>query len=154
MTDKYYGYYETPVGLIEVVCTKEWVHSVLFVDKRVTAPDSTDLLEEALHQLDHFFKGMRKEFNLPLSLTGTEFQKDVWQELLNIPFGQTMSYKDLAVKIGNEKATRAVGNANSKNLIGIIVPCHRVIGSNQSLTGYAGGLERKQWLLEHERKCL
>ncbi|WML42866.1 methylated-DNA--[protein]-cysteine S-methyltransferase [Neobacillus sp. PS3-40] len=154
MTDKYYGYYESSVGLIEVVCTKEWVLSVLFVDKRATTTDSTDLLEEALLQLEQFFKGMRKEFTLPLSLNGTEFQKGVWQELLNIPFGQTLSYKDLAVKIGNEKATRAVGNANSKNLIGIIVPCHRVIGSNQSLTGYSGGLERKQWLLAHERKCL
>jgi methylated-DNA-[protein]-cysteine S-methyltransferase len=150
MTEKYYGYYDSPIGLLEVVCTKEGLLSVEFVDKKSSQVKSNFLMEKVLIQLDQYFKGERKEFGLPLSLGGTPFQNQVWNELQNIPFGRTLSYKELAVKLGNEKATRAVGNANGKNPISIIVPCHRVIGSNKSLTGYAGGLERKQWLLEHE----
>jgi methylated-DNA-[protein]-cysteine S-methyltransferase len=150
MTEKHYGYYESPIGPLEIVCSKEWLLSVEFVDERIFLANSNSLVQETIHQLDQYFKGVRKEFDLPLFLDGTFFQKNVWSELQNIPFGQTLSYKELAVKIGNEKATRAVGNANGKNLISIIIPCHRVIGSNKSLTGYAGGLDRKKWLLEHE----
>jgi methylated-DNA-[protein]-cysteine S-methyltransferase len=152
MTEKYYGYYESPIGLLEVICTKEGLLSVEFVDKKLSEVYPNSLLEEVLKQLDQYFKGERKEFDVPLSLGGTPFQNQVWNELQNIPFGRTLSYKELAVKLGNEKATRAVGNANGKNPISIIVPCHRVIGSNKSLTGYAGGLDRKKWLLEHENR--
>jgi methylated-DNA-[protein]-cysteine S-methyltransferase len=152
MIDKYYGYYESPIGQLEVICTKESLLSVEFVDKEISEANSNSLVGEVLKQLDQYFKGVRKEFDLPLALSGTLFQNRVWQELQKIPFGQTLSYKELAQKLGNEKATRAVGNANGKNLISIIIPCHRIIGSNKSLTGYAGGLDRKKWLLEHEQK--
>jgi len=93
---------------------------------------------------------MRKDFNIKYEIQGTEFQKKVWQALVEIPYGVTLSYKELANKIGNEKASRAVGKANSKNIISIIIPCHRVIGADKSLTGYAGGLHRKRWLLDFE----
>jgi methylated-DNA-[protein]-cysteine S-methyltransferase len=152
MTKKYYGYYKSPIGLLEIICTKESLLSVEFVDNEKSGVHSNSLAEEVLKQLDQYFKGVRKEFDLSLALSGTPFQNRVWNELQKIPFGQTLSYKELAVKLGNEKATRAVGNANGKNLISIIIPCHRVIGSNKSLTGYAGGLDRKKWLLEHEQK--
>jgi methylated-DNA-[protein]-cysteine S-methyltransferase len=127
--------------------------SVEFVDKKSSQVKSNFLIGKVLKQLDQYFKGERKEFDLPLFLGGTPFQNQVWNELQKIPYGETFSYKELAVKLGNEKATRAVGNANGKNLISIIIPCHRVIGSNKKLTGYAGGLDRKKWLLEHE-KCI
>lgn len=107
--------------------------------------------EKAKKQLDEFFAGNRTKFDLPLLLVGTDFQKAVWRELLNIPFGQTRSYGEMAQRIGMPKAVRAVANANGANSISIIVPCHRVIGSDHSLTGYAGGLEAKKTLLELER---
>jgi len=108
-----------------------------------------ELLER---QMDEYFKGARKEFDLPLHLLGTAFQKNVWQGLLKIPYGETRSYKQQSIFLGNEKAIRAVAGANGENGIAIIIPCHRVIGENGSLTGYGGGLQRKQWLLSHERK--
>jgi methylated-DNA-[protein]-cysteine S-methyltransferase len=152
MTEKYYGYYESPIGLLEVVCANECLLLVEFVEEKLFEVHSNSLIEEVFMQLEQYFHGVRKEFDLPLSLGGTPFQNKVWNELQNIPFGRTLSYKELAVKLGNEKATRAVGNANGKNPISIIVPCHRVIGSNKSLTGYAGGLDRKKWLLDHENR--
>jgi methylated-DNA-[protein]-cysteine S-methyltransferase len=152
MTKKFYGYYKSPIGLLEIICSKESLLSVEFVEKKISEVRSNSLVDAVLKQLDQYFKGVRKEFDLPLALRGTPFQNCVWNELQKIPFGQTISYKELALIIGNEKATRAVGNANGKNLISIIVPCHRIIGSNKSLTGYAGGLDRKRWLLEHEHK--
>ncbi len=108
-------------------------------------------LEECVAQLDQYFKGTRKDFSLKLALEGTEFQQQVWRELSNIPYGQTASYLDIARAIGNEQAVRAVGAANGQNPISIIIPCHRVIGSDGKLTGYGGGLWRKEWLLTHER---
>jgi methylated-DNA-[protein]-cysteine S-methyltransferase len=109
-------------------------------------------LKKCAEQLDEYFLGKRIEFNLPLQQHGTEFQLKVWNELLNIPFGETINYLTLAKRIGNLKSIRAVGTANGRNNISIVVPCHRVIGSDGSLTGYSGGLWRKQWLLEHENK--
>ena len=103
-------------------------------------------------QLDDYFAGRRRTFDVPLNLTGTAFQKSVWSELTRIPFGATISYGELARRIGNANASRAVGLANGKNPISIVVPCHRVIGANGTLTGYGGGLDRKKWLLEHEAK--
>jgi len=111
----------------------------------------TPLIKKTIKQLDEYFNKKRKTFDLPLDLKGTEFQKKVWEELLKIPFGKTLSYGQLAAKTGNPKASRAVGMANNRNPIPIIIPCHRVIGSDGSLTGYAGGLELKKFLLEHEQ---
>lgn len=112
----------------------------------------TRLLVQAAGQLDEYFTGKRKEFDLPLAAKGTLFQKKVWNTLCTIPYGETRSYKDIAIQIGNAKACRAVGMANHNNPIGIIVPCHRVVGADGKLVGYAGGLDRKQFLLELERK--
>jgi len=111
-------------------------------------------LKDCIRQLDEYFKGKRMTFDLPLIISGTDFQKKVWNELKKIPFGKTASYKDIALKAGNVKAVRAAGNANNKNKIAVIIPCHRVIGSDGKLSGYAGGVKRKKWLLEHERNFL
>jgi methylated-DNA-[protein]-cysteine S-methyltransferase len=107
-------------------------------------------LSAALRQLGEYFAGTRREFDLPLRMRGTEFQQRVWRELTEIPYGQTWSYGELAKRIDNPSASRAVGLANGRNPISILVPCHRVIGADGSLTGYGGGLERKRWLLAHE----
>jgi len=107
-------------------------------------------LKEAVSQIDEYFSGKRTTFTFPINPAGTDFQKAVWQELLKIPFGKTLSYMDITKKLGDVKAIRAVASANGKNPLWIVVPCHRVVGSDGSLTGYAGGLWRKKWLLEHE----
>ncbi len=112
------------------------------------------VIEVAAHQLDEYFAGKRREFDIPLLFVGTEFQKQVWNELLDIPFGSTISYGTMAAKIGMAKAVRAVANANGANAISIFAPCHRVIGSNGSLTGYAGGINVKKYLLDLECRCL
>ena len=114
--------------------------------------DSHPLLQTCISQLDDYFSGKRKTFELTLSQGGTPFQQKVWDLLYQIPYGKTISYHQLAMQYGDLKAIRAVASANGKNNLAIIVPCHRVIGSNRSLTGYAGGLWRKKWLLEHEAK--
>ena len=113
---------------------------------------SNDVLEQAILELNEFFSGERTEFNIPLLLNGTNFQVSVWRALLDIPLGKVATYADLAHRVGNPKAVRAIGSANKANKIQIFLPCHRIIGSNQSLTGYAGGLEAKRWLLEWERQ--
>ena len=111
----------------------------------------TAVIETAVNQLEEYFSGIRKEFTLPLAPRGTEFQLKVWKSLCEIPYGETRSYKDIAEAVGCPKGYRAVGMANNRNPVMIVIPCHRVIGSGGSLTGYAGGLERKQWLLDWER---
>jgi methylated-DNA-[protein]-cysteine S-methyltransferase len=111
---------------------------------------TSEVIEKAARQLDEFFAGKRKEFDLPLLFVGTDFQKAVWNELLKIPFGKTVSYGEMALRIGMPKAVRAVANANGANSISIFAPCHRVIGSDRSLTGYGGGLSAKKFLLELE----
>lgn len=110
----------------------------------------SDIIEKAMQQLDEFFAGTRREFEIPLLFAGTDFQKTVWEELLKIPYGQTISYGEMARRIAMPKAVRAVANANGANSISIFAPCHRVIGSNRSLTGYAGGVDTKRKLLELE----
>ena len=112
---------------------------------------SSDVIEKAKYQLDEYFLSKRREFDIPLLFIGTDFQKKVWNELLNIPYGATVSYGELARRIGMPNAVRAIANANAVNAISIIAPCHRVIGSNGSLTGYGGGLERKRFLLDLEK---
>lgn len=117
-----------------------------------TDSHTKSLLQEAAEQLRQYFAGERQTFNLPLAAPGTTFQQQVWHQLRQIPFGHTQSYGELAQRLGNKNAMRAVGAANGRNPIAIIVPCHRVIGADGKLTGYAGGLDRKIWLLQHEQR--
>lgn len=144
-------YLDSPLGLIEIQSEKGEIISLDFLKEKRYNEKLEPLLVEAKNQLKEYFDGKRKVFDLPLKINGTDFQKKVWQELTKIPYGKVLSYKDIAINIGNENAGRAVGNANNKNKIAIIIPCHRVIGSNGKLIGYEGGLWRKKWLLEHEK---
>lgn len=115
---------------------------------------SCEVIEKTFEQLDEYFAGKRQDFELPIDPQGTEFQKKVWNELQLLSYGQIVSYKDIAMKLGDINNVRAVGTSNGKNPIAIVVPCHRVIGSNGKLIGYAGGLWRKKWLLNHEQSYL
>lgn len=151
MTQRYY-YYDSPIGILEISTTEEELISILYVDEKRENTEQPKILKEVIKQIQEYFNGERKEFDIKFKLKGTEFQEKVWNALTHIPYGETVSYKYIATKIGNEKAVRAVGNTNGRNVINIVVPCHRVIGSNKSLTGYGGGLDRKLWLLQHEEK--
>lgn len=146
----YIDYMDSPIGIIEIQASKLGITKLVFTDKKVEIINSCDRLQQCKTQLDEYFSGTRKIFTLPLDQKGTNFQKSVWSALVDIPFGKTKSYGHIANAINNPKAVRAVGAANGKNPISIIVPCHRVIGSNGTLTGYAWGLERKARLLKHE----
>ena len=150
MTEKFTAYYRSPIGVLEIIGSQDGVTSVLFVDDVPDDQDTPPELRDCVAQLDEYFRGARTEFSLKLDLRGTEFQKRVWRELQKIPFGTTVSYLDIALTIGNKESTRAVGRANGQNPVSIIVPCHRVIGSDGNLTGYGGGLWRKRWLLNFE----
>ncbi|MDQ0271858.1 methylated-DNA--[protein]-cysteine S-methyltransferase [Cytobacillus purgationiresistens] len=148
--------YKSPVGMLEIEGSEEAICSILFTDREIVenqlTEDAPQVMKDCIQQLDEYFKGERQEFSLPYVLNGTAFQQSVWQALTEIPYGQTGSYKDIATAISNERAVRAVGSANGKNKLTIIIPCHRIIGTNGTLTGYAGGLDRKKWLLAHEGK--
>ena len=149
------AYYKSPIGLIKIIGNEAGLISLDFIDdESVDNFDTQPCLQECVKQIDEYFNKKRTEFFVKLQLRGTEFQKKVWQQLLKIPYGDTLSYQDIAGLIGNKKATRAVGNANRRNKIAIIIPCHRVIGSNGKLTGYAGGLWRKERLLKHEQEAV
>ncbi len=143
-------YYQSPLGLLEVQATDGGVRSVNFVEIKQFDEKANAYNQLAINQLDEYFKGQRQSFDIPFDFEGTDFQIRVWHELSKIPFGKTKSYMDISKALGDVKAIRAVGMANGKNKIAIILPCHRVIGSDGSLTGYAGGLERKKWLLDFE----
>jgi methylated-DNA-[protein]-cysteine S-methyltransferase len=144
-------FYPSPVGLIEIKGTGQAITSTSFVEDETPSSNSVPhVLLQCKQELDEYFTGKRKTFNVPLAPVGTEFQQQVWGELLKIDFGTTTSYMAIAKKMNNPGAVRAVGLANGKNPIGVIIPCHRVIGEDGSLTGYAGGLWRKRWLLDHE----
>ena len=149
-----YFCYDTEIGRIKISEKDEKIIGLVFSDykKEDEIEKETELIKKAYTQLEEYLSGKRTEFDIEIEMIGTEFQKKVWKELLNIPYGETRSYKDIAIAIGNGKACRAVGNANNKNPIAIIVPCHRVVGSNGSMTGYAGGLDIKEKLLKIE-KC-
>ncbi len=147
---QYYGYYASPIGLIEIGSTATGVTSLSFVERRRADFDSHPMLDQATRQIAEYFDGRRHAFDLSIDLQGTPFQREVWQQLLKVPFGQIVSYQGIANIIGRPRAARAVGAANGRNPISIIVPCHRVVGSDGSLTGYGGGLWRKEWLLRHE----
>lgn len=143
--------YDTPVGKLYIEAEEDFLTKLSFFElsgKRLETP----VIKETYGQLTEYFEGNRKTFDIPLKLEGTDFQKSVWHALMKIPYGKTVSYLDIARSAGNPKASRAVGMANNKNKIPIIIPCHRVIGKNGSLTGYAGGLEIKKKLLELEKQ--
>lgn len=148
----FYDYYKSPFGWLELKASNENLIGVSFVKESKKTGKINDVLEKAVHQLEAYFSGNLKTFNLPVKQTGTRFQKKVWSALEAIPYGETKSYKDIAKMIDHPKAYRAVGGANNKNEIPIIIPCHRVVGSSGKLTGYAGGLRIKEWLLNHENK--
>lgn len=149
-------YYNSPLGVIKVVSNSEALTRLSFEDKPPysTQNDSPAILSKALSQLDEYFNGNRRTFSLSLSPKGTTFQQSVWKTLQQIPYGQTVSYGKLARRLGNPNKVRAVGKANGKNPIPIIIPCHRVIGADNSLVGYSGGIDRKKYLLKHEGALL
>lgn len=148
----------SPIGELKLVATERGLAAILWNDRRnrlsadgVTEDPNHPVLLEARRQLDEYFAGKRKRFDLPLDFAGTDFQRRVWAELLKIPFGETRTYGEIAERLGNKNAMRAVGAANGQNPIPIIAPCHRVIGASGSLVGFGGGLETKARLLELER---
>ena len=151
----FYKYIHTPIGELELCAGNEGLVSVLFVsthkkELNKQAEGEHPVLTETEKQLNAYFNKSLKEFDLPLALQGTEFQKRVWSQLTKTAFGKTINYLELAKQLGDEKCIRAAASANGKNPVSIIVPCHRIIGSDGSLVGYSGNLERKQWLLQHE----
>jgi methylated-DNA-[protein]-cysteine S-methyltransferase len=144
-------YYKTPIGTAKIVGDKNGIQSVSVLEDAIeSSKDTPFCLQECVTQLEEYFKGERANFNLTVNPKGTAFQIKVWKELLNIPYSKTRSYLEQSKALGDVKAIRAVASANGRNPIWIIIPCHRVIGSDGSLTGYAGGIWRKKWLLAHE----
>lgn len=157
MQNIYTYFYKFEIGYLKLAYTDSSIVSLLRAkedQKLINSNYSNSLLENTIKQLDEYFSGKRIEFDLPLQFTGTEFQKKVWKALLNIPYGETRSYKDIAIEIGNPKACRAVGGANNKNPIILICPCHRVIGASGKLVGYGGGMDMKEYLLNLEKSYL
>lgn len=155
----YYCYMDTPAGRLLLTGTDRLESLHFPIGKTRVEPqeywiEDPDKFESARQQLAEYFAGKRKVFDLELNPKGTDFQKKVWRELVKIPYGRTISYGELAKRIGNPSASRAVGLANGKNPISIIIPCHRVIGKNGSLTGFGGGIEVKRFLLDHEQESL
>lgn len=159
---KFFDYYKSPLGNMIIIeennaitalslCTQEPKNLDTSFSPDDMSRTTTALLETAKSQLTEYFQGTRRIFDLPLNPSGTPFQKKVWQALCQIPYGETRSYKEIALQIDNPKGFRAVGLANNRNPIMLIIPCHRVIGSDGALVGYAGGLHIKEWLLEHEK---
>jgi methylated-DNA-[protein]-cysteine S-methyltransferase len=145
---------QTPLGVCQLFGDEQGVSQLVLVDEATLSVSIPKELKAAVTQIREYFDGKRTQFDVKLNPVGTEFQKKVWDELLQIPFGKTISYLELSKKLGDPKAIRAVAAANGKNPLWIIIPCHRVIGTDGSLTGYAGGLWRKKWLLEHESPAL
>jgi len=146
------AFIQTPLGIANIEGDENGLSniSILEGEEKITEI-IPEVLEDAVYQLQEYFKGERREFSLTLNPEGTDFQKRVWEALKRIPYGKTASYMELSKLVGDVKAIRAVAAANGKNPLWIVIPCHRVIGSDGSLTGYAGGLHRKKWLLEHEQ---
>lgn len=154
-------YYSSPVGVLEIKSSGEAIHAILFVNawkgpkrdvSEMTGNAGCNIVDICTAQLDEYLEGKRRIFDFSFVQDGTAFQQRIWNALLEIPFGKTISYLELSKRTGNVKAIRAVGTTNGKNQLSIVVPCHRVIGSNGSLVGYGGDLWRKKWLLDHEAK--
>ncbi|MDP4144891.1 MAG: methylated-DNA--[protein]-cysteine S-methyltransferase [Bacillota bacterium] len=148
------AYYNSPIGTLEIISSDEGIEEINFIKESKEYGIENNIedknIKECIRQLEEYFQGNRKEFTVRLNLKGTDFQKQVWNELMRIPYGKTVTYKHIAQEINNPKAVRAVGGANNKNKIPIIIPCHRVIGTSGKLIGYAGGLDIKEFLLKHE----
>ncbi len=145
------AYYKTPIGIAKIIGDENGISSVTVLNEKIELSSEIPAsLKECVQQLDEYFNGTRTAFSVKLNPQGTDFQKKVWSALLNVPFGKTRSYLEQSKKVGDVKAIRAVASANGKNPIWILIPCHRIIGSDGSLTGYAGGIWRKKWLLNHE----
>ena len=144
------AFINSPLGITKIVGDENGISEISVLNEGQVSSIIPLVLQNSVSQLQDYFDGKRTDFTFPLHPKGTDFQQRVWKELLNIPFGKTMSYLELSKKLGNLKAIRAVASANGKNPIWIVIPCHRVIGTDGSLTGYAGGLWCKKWLLEHE----
>jgi methylated-DNA-[protein]-cysteine S-methyltransferase len=140
----------TPLGIAKIIGDEHGISEITILKEGELTSKIPEVLQECVTQLQQYFDGKRTQFDFKINPKGTDFQQKVWQELLNIPFGKTISYLDLSKKLGDPKAIRAAATANGKNPLWIVIPCHRVIGTDGSLTGYAGGLWRKKWLLEHE----
>ncbi len=140
------------MGILILESDGQSITGIKFSENVIPEQNPCDVLEQCRLQLEDYFSGKAIAFDLPLNPEGTGFQQKVWAELLKIPYGETISYQELAVRLGDVKVVRAVGTANGRNPIAIVVPCHRVIGAGNKLTGYAGGIWRKKWLLEHEVK--
>ncbi len=144
------AFIQSPLGITKIIGDENGISEISVLSEGEVTAKIPKNLKECVSQLQDYFDGKRNHFDFKINPQGTDFQQRVWQELLNIPFGKTMSYLDLSKKLGDVKAIRAVASANGRNPLWIVVPCHRVIGTDGSLTGYAGGLWRKKWLLEHE----
>ena len=144
------AYIKTPLGIATIIGDENGISVISVSDEGEISKIIPTILQDAVSQLNDYFEGKRNDFDFKLNPKGTDFQQKVWKGLLEIPFGKTCSYMDLSKILGDVKAIRAVASANGKNPLWIVVPCHRVIGTDGSLTGYAGGLWRKKWLLEHE----
>lgn len=148
---QFIDYIETQVGILKITTDSNSLLAINFVEsKNTSSKNKPDILLKSLQQLKEYFNGIRKVFDLEIKPAGTDFQQKTWKEVNKIPFGETSTYLTIAKRTGSDKNTRAVGTANGKNPIPIIIPCHRIIGTNRKLTGYAGGIERKRWLLQHE----
>jgi O-6-methylguanine DNA methyltransferase len=157
MTKTHTAFLESPIGWLRVQADESALLAVDFVESAGAGRAAEEsgrrpVLTQALAELEAYFLGERTTFSLPLQLEGTPFQRRVWDRLLRVPYGRTTTYRDLAAAVGNPRATRAVGGANHRNPISIVVPCHRVVGADGGLTGYGGGLWRKEWLLRHEHR--
>ncbi len=148
-------YYDTPIGTIELVCSERGLTHLAFTeDPTIEINPAHDHLLACIEQLDSYFAGERTHFTLFLDMIGTEFQQKVWHQLMNIPLGSTVTYGHVATSIQSPESARAVGDACRRNKLWLLVPCHRVIGADGQLTGYAGGVSRKRWLLDHEWSML
>lgn len=150
-------FYETIIGLLGIKENGTNITEIYFGKDEIPnnmEPKETPLIKEAMNQLEEYFEGKRKSFDLPFEAKGTEFQRSVWNELLKIPYGETCSYGEIAKRIGNPKGSRAIGMANNRNPISIVIPCHRVIGASGKLVGYGGGLDIKEKLLNLEKENL
>jgi methylated-DNA-[protein]-cysteine S-methyltransferase len=150
------AFYKSPIGALEIISDSSAILEVNFVRNEREVPEHgkyvTDVIRQCIKELEEYFEGTRKLFEVPYKLEGTDFQMRVWKELEKIPYGTTVTYSEQAKKLGDVKAIRAVGTANGKNKIAIIIPCHRVKGNDGSLVGYAGGIDKKKWLLLHEQE--
>jgi methylated-DNA-[protein]-cysteine S-methyltransferase len=150
----YRAYFKSPLGLLVITANEAAITGLHFAESKEEKEKANGVIKDCLQQLSEYFNRERYDFNLLVEQEGTELQQRVWSELQKIPYGMTMSYLNMARKIKNRTLSRAVGNASGKNKIAIIIPCHRLIGSNGSLTGYSGGIENKRWLLEFEKEAV